>query len=149
MTTLISAIVQPHITYCIPIWGSTYPTHLQKVFLLQKKAIRIITNSHFLEHTQPLFKSVNILNLYDTIKLEIGCYMYKNINTHEYNRAQHNYNTRYRHDVRTPAHHLSSFENSLSFNGPLIWNKIPQDIKNKPSVQSFRNSYKKYLLSVY
>ena len=52
--------VYPHLTYCIEVWGCAYPTHLQYLFLLQKY-IRIITFSHYLAHTEPLFMSLEIL----------------------------------------------------------------------------------------
>ena len=39
------ALVQPYLTYCIQIWGSCQTsTEFNKLFLMQKKCIRIITN---------------------------------------------------------------------------------------------------------
>ena len=37
------ALVYPFLTYCIIAWGNTCQTSLQPLFVLQKKAIRIIT----------------------------------------------------------------------------------------------------------
>ncbi len=53
---LYNAHVLPHLQYCTPIWCNAYPTNLLPLLRLQKKIIRIITNSDYFEHTQPLFK---------------------------------------------------------------------------------------------
>ena len=43
-------------------WGCTSKTQLHCLFLLQKiKIIRIISFSHYLDHTEPLFMSLEIL----------------------------------------------------------------------------------------
>ena len=75
-----NAHVLPYFQYCTPIWCNTYPTHLLPLFRLQKKIIRIISNHDYYDHTQPLFKSMNILKLFDINKLQIGIYMYKSVN---------------------------------------------------------------------
>ena len=48
-----------------------------KIFKLQKWAVRTISYSHYRSHSAPLFKSLNILNVYDTYKLEVGIFMYR------------------------------------------------------------------------
>lgn len=80
---LYNAHVLPHLYYCTAIWCSTYPTHLLPLFRLQKRIIRIITNSDFFAHTQSLFKETNSLKLFDVNKLQIGIYMYKKIKSDE------------------------------------------------------------------
>ena len=51
------SLIHSHLNYGILLWGF----ELRKLSLLQKKAIRLVTNSHFLAHTIPLFKKENIL----------------------------------------------------------------------------------------
>jgi len=48
-------------------WGNTYQTYLQSLFVLQKKAIRIITFSGSFERTSPLFKDLNVIKLFDEV----------------------------------------------------------------------------------
>ena len=147
---LYNAHVLPHFQYCIPIWGNTYPTHLLPLFRLQKKIIRIITNSDYFAHTQSLFKDTEILKLFDINKLHIGKYMYKLINNNIIPpRPQHTYPTRTRNDLRTPLHHLTIFQHSLSFMGPKIWNSVPDHIKSLPTLNSFKKQYKKHIISQY
>jgi hypothetical protein len=42
LRTLYFAFVYPYFNYCITIWGSTYPSNLNRLILLQKKVIRIL-----------------------------------------------------------------------------------------------------------
>ena len=49
------ALIYPFLTYGIIIWGNTYPTTIQPLSVLQKKAVRIMTFSKFDEHSSPLF----------------------------------------------------------------------------------------------
>lgn len=58
-------------------WASNYPTRLKRIHLLQKRLIRIITNSSYLSHTKELFKQEGLLNIYDINKLETAIFMYK------------------------------------------------------------------------
>ena len=50
------------------IWENTYKTTLQPIFILQKKAMRIITFSRFEEHSSPLsVKSLEIINFLELV----------------------------------------------------------------------------------
>ena len=59
---LYNTLLLPYITYCNLIWGNCI-SKLNNNFLLQKKAIRICTNSSFLTHTDPLFYKLNDLKV--------------------------------------------------------------------------------------
>ena len=47
---LYNTLVLPHFNYCILSWGSTLREN-HRLHLLQKKAVRIITNSNYIAHT--------------------------------------------------------------------------------------------------
>ena len=69
LKALYHAHIEPHLTYCINIWGSTYATHIQHLHILQKRAVRIINKRPLLEHSLPLFRLSRILTIYDLVKL--------------------------------------------------------------------------------
>ena len=50
---------------------------IEKIYLLQKKAIRFIKNVKYNEHTAPLFKDLSILNIKDVTDLEMAKFMFK------------------------------------------------------------------------
>ena len=62
---LYHSFVSPYLNYCISCYGNTYPTHLNRLFLLQKRAIRLISKANFLDHTDPIFFNNGILKIFD------------------------------------------------------------------------------------
>ena len=50
LRNLYYTFVYPYLIYCIEIWGNTHDSYLSTLIKLQKKAVRIITFSHYLEH---------------------------------------------------------------------------------------------------
>jgi len=61
--------IYPFLTYGLSIWGNTYRTTLKPLITLQKRAIRTITLSKPDEHSEPLFKDLEILKLTDLVTL--------------------------------------------------------------------------------
>ena len=43
--SLYYALIYPYISYCNLVWLSTYVTSLNHIWLLQRQAVRVITNS--------------------------------------------------------------------------------------------------------
>ena len=56
-----TSLILPRIYYCNLIWGHKP----ERIKILQKKAVRSITNSKYNSHTEPLFKKLNLLNVTD------------------------------------------------------------------------------------
>ena len=54
LCTLYCSLVYSYLQYCILVWGSTYPTHLRRIVLFQKRIIRIISKKGFDAHIDPL-----------------------------------------------------------------------------------------------
>lgn len=144
------AHIYPHLTYCNPIWSQTYPCHLSQLNVLHKKIIRIITNSDFIEHSQPLFKRLNILNFADLSQYIIASFMYNKINSNNYNTQPiHTYQTRNQHSLYIPRPNLTLFKHSFMYSGPKFWNSIPKEIKESKSLSSFKIKLKSHMLRAY
>ena len=60
VVNLYHSFVFPYLTYCIEIWGNASDIHLDALIKIQKKIVRIVSNSAFLAHTDELFKELNI-----------------------------------------------------------------------------------------
>ena len=56
-----NALILPRINYGLLVWG--YEN--EKIFKLQKKAIRLISLAKYNAHTEPLFKTLNLLKIND------------------------------------------------------------------------------------
>ena len=61
LKTLYFAFIQSHLNYCPIILSSISQQNFNQIKLIQKKAIRIITNSTYTAHTAPLFAQLQIL----------------------------------------------------------------------------------------
>ena len=70
------SLVYPYLIYFVSVWGSTYQSNLSRVFILQKKIIRIISKVSFDSHTDVLFKEHGILKFFDIYFYQIGKFMY-------------------------------------------------------------------------
>ena len=64
---LYNSLILPHLQYWILTWGFCLG-RLQK---LQKRSVRIIARSKYNAHTDPLFKSLNLLKLKDLFELSV------------------------------------------------------------------------------
>ena len=151
LVNLYYSYVYPYLTYCIEVWGWAYPTHLQCLLLLQKKIIRIITFSHYLAHTEPLFMSLEILPLEKIFYHRCGLMMYKYHNNllpcsisqlYAKNDSIHNHNTRCSNLLRVP-HGSKSFTNVSA----RIWNVLNNIIDFDVPISTFKSILKQYLLS--
>ena len=104
------SLVYSHIVYAIHVWGSAGKSELDKIFILQKRAIRLISNKAKrpsipgpLASTNPIFYKLEILKINDIFTLQIAKFIYKSLiwdtpeNFHEWfklNCDSHSYNTR-------------------------------------------------------
>ena len=74
------SIFQPYLNYGIEAWHATVKNHTNRIFILQKKAIRAINNLDYNEHTNEYFISNHLLKLENQFELQTLIYMYKSIN---------------------------------------------------------------------
>ena len=63
--------------------------------------------------------------------------------------SPHDYPTRGHDDLRPQSARLTLTQNSISVDGPNIWNSIPEIIRSLPSHNSFKFRYKEFLLFSY
>ena len=143
------SLIHPYLLYCLPIFGAAYTTHLEPLRVLQKKAIRIISNAGYLDHTNQLFFSNKILKFDDMYKHSLGCYIYKNQDLLTSFTRSHNYNTRNRELYLPPFERLRSTEQSVLHQGIRAWNNIPDDIKACRALEGFKHQYKQLLINQY
>ena len=70
------AIFSSHLMYGCQIWTQKLISVTDKISILQKNAIRILTFSDFKAHSEPLFKQLNILKFKDNIVLQNCMFVY-------------------------------------------------------------------------
>lgn len=83
------SLVYSHLSYGVHVWGSASMTSLNKLVVLQNKAVRILSGVQYfqiygqdpgpLPSSEPLFKKLLILKLGDIFKLNIANFVYSTL----------------------------------------------------------------------
>ena len=76
LNLMYNSLILPHIYFCITAWGFK----CNRIFTLQKKALRIITKSKFNSHTEPLFRELSILKVEHIFQMQCLKLYYNVIN---------------------------------------------------------------------
>jgi hypothetical protein len=116
--------------------------------VLQKKAIRIITNSSYNEHAIPLFLSTRILPFDKTILLNKLLFMhsvaygytpiaFRDVWTLNENRGL-NYELRNRDVFAIPTVRIESFRKILLYSLPHEWNNLAEHIRYQHNRTTFK-----------
>ncbi len=156
--SLYCTLILPYINYSIIAWGSSCKTYLKNIFKLQKRAVRIISNSHYLSHSAPLFKNLNLLNVYDTYDLELCTFMYKHATNqlpkvfeNYFNTRSniHNYKTRNSNAYQIPKIKTNFAQKTIKTMGPDKWNSLEKDVQLSKTVKHFRSKMKENMILNY
>ena len=143
----------------IIVWGLTYDTHIKPIYILQKKVVRAIAFMNFTSPSSPIFSDLKILKLYDLFHLKLLLFVYESVNRispsvfhnfFEILSDVHQHDTRQarKGDIFMTRHNTLQYgERSIRYTGAKSWNNIPFNIKQSPSVTSFRRQVKLHLFS--
>ena len=156
MLLLYNCFILPHIMYCIEIWGNAYKTHLDRIFKLQKRVVRLITFSCPTTHSAPLFLQLGILNVYKLCKFQT-CVFAFDLKTGHYAHPIDRYATAISHSYNTrsassdnfviPKVNLNITQNNIYYCIAKHWNEIPTMIKAIKSRNLFKKTLRNYLLN--
>ena len=141
------SLIYPYLIYGNLVWGGTFNSHLEPLFLLQKRAVRILSNSDYLAHTTPLFLSSKILKLEDIHKFLVVQYVFKNFD--KFSVRESSYGSRRAGDLIPQFQRLKITQNSINFFGPKVWNSLPVNIRSCNSFFRFKNLVKEHFLNKY
>ena len=149
LSNLYHTYIFSYLIYCIEVWGNASHCHLLPLFLTQKKNIRVIIFSKQFAHTEPIFKSLNILPLNSLYYHIIGLLMYKLSNglfpktlneLYIQKNKIHHYPTR-----NCNKFHVQTSTDSLANLSACIWNVITTTIDVHSSFMQFKIVLKLYL----
>ena len=153
------ALVHPHLTYGILIWGSTYKSHFNTLQLLQNKAMHAITKRILSDRITPIYRRLQVLKINGLYKLETAKFMHqfsdkslpasfekyftRTTFVHRYSTG-----TFERNDYFLPHFSTSRLQRSIRFTGVKIWNSIPCKFKSL-SLKKLISEYKLHLIKQY
>ena len=70
LKNLYCSLFMPYLSYCSEIWGTTYITYINSLYLIQKKVVRTRSKVGRLNHTNALFVDLKLIKLSDLIDLK-------------------------------------------------------------------------------
>jgi hypothetical protein len=156
LKTLYFAVIQSHLNYCPIILSSISQHNFNQIKLIQKKAIRIITNSAYTAHTAPLFAQLQILPYELIVKQSKLLFMH----SIEYMYAPSSFTDiwtknyinqgdrplRNADNFMLPNPHTELFKKSPLYSLPLEWNNL-DDTKYIQNRTTFKTAIKFSLLN--
>ena len=157
LLTIYNSLITPHLNFGVTAWGFS----ANKVFKLQKKAIRAVTHSKYNAHTSPLFKTLKILKVEDIFHKQCLVFYFKFCNgllpeffqsLYVTNQSIHPYNTRQSNSIHRPKVRTVSASKCIRHYLPILLQEMPNYITEKlysHSLQGFSNYVKNYFLEKY
>ena len=139
---LYNSLILPQLQYCILSWGFKSDIFLK----LQKRAVRIITCSKYNAHTEPLFKTLNLLKIEDIMKIKAlkSYYRYKQNELQKYfdslfteSNDNHSHDTRHKSVLYQLPTKTSTERLYVRHYIPEILTKTPECITEKLDTHSF------------
>ena len=137
---------QSILRFGILLWRGVGGKLNRKIFILQKRAIRVMAGVNSRTSCRPLFKELNILTLSSLYILEVTCFLKKYNQSLELNANIHNHNTRRKMDIHIKSHRTKLYKNSIVNMGSTIYNKLPDHMKEIDSYEVFKKQLKSFLL---
>ena len=159
LLSLYSTLVLPYLNYCNIIWANNKPSRINPLLLLQKRLVRIITNSTYIAHSKPLFFKLNQLTIFDINKLLIATFMFRchtnclpDVFSGYFctNSSIHEHFTRTSKRLHISYARTNIMKSQIRICGPTLWNSIdPALVDSCTSWRGFKCRYKKILLTQY
>lgn len=150
---LYSSYILSNITYLNPIWSGSSKIYLNKLDILNKKAIKTI-NFHPIMYPTNLIYSSRYISFENICKRELYILAYKIINNlikHNFilNRSIdiHNHNTRNKSNFYLSLFRTDNQKKNCLYNCLKVFNELPNDLKLNINISSFKNKIKEYILS--
>ena len=132
------------LSYCIILWGNS--SYAKKIFIIQKKSIRIITNSKPRDSCRLHFKNLKIMTMYSQYIYSLIIHTVNNKHLDTPNCEIHKYGTRYNKDLHLPIANLTKYTEVPYFSAIKLYSHLPDYIKSLTCDQKrFKNTLKKFL----
>jgi hypothetical protein len=114
-------------TYGIILWGNS--PYGDNILRIQKRILRIITNSSQRDSCRQIFKQHQILTIYGQYIYSLLMFVVKFKELFSQNSDIHDRNTRYNLNLHFPATNLKLVKKGVLYSGVKIYNHLPTCIK--------------------
>ena len=138
--------------------GNSYKKYINKLEILQKKAIRCMSKAKYNEHSSPLFKRNKLIKFKDIHRSQLCQIVYVFVcynlppplmEIYTSNSEIHHHDTRHHIDIHLPKVNFDIVRRSFIYKGPDLWIKLDPSIKHSNTRTSFKIKLRRKLLSTY
>ena len=154
---LYNTMFLPYINYCSEVWGSSCAKNVNTIFILQKRAVRLICNTSPRAHTHSFFCNLKILKFEDLVQLKISHIIHKvklhNLPPNIVNLL--NLTIVNSHNTRNCSNYAHKYcrtnvkANCISVRGVVLYNNLSNYICTSKSNNQFKKRYKRYIFDSY
>lgn len=130
--------------YAIMAWG--HSCHAERIFGLQRKALRAMNGLGYRSDVKEKFVELKILTIPSRFIYECLLYTYNNLHNLKRNNHFHDYDTRLGDNVRHDFLRLQKSRLSINYYCIKFYNKLSNDIKRLP-INQYKTELKKQLIS--
>ena len=148
------ALIASQLNYCNIVWGCGYKTDLDSLYVLQKRAWRLCLRLPRRTDTQLLLIKSNRPSVYDLNNILVTNFVYSAINKilpsifdtfFTLTRNIHTHDSRRKSNLQTVLATSNVRKFSLAVRGVSLWNSLPDDVKESPSLAQFKRTYRESL----
>lgn len=137
------AFFQSHVSYGTILWG--HCSSVNKILLLQKRAVRVISGAGWLDHCRPLFVQNEILTVHSLYILQCVVAIKERDTLLTSVVDIHDHNTRSNCNLFLPRVRLEKTLRSFPVSGIRFFNQLPVGIRNLPLLK-FKSVMKAWLI---
>jgi len=121
--------------------------HSNSIFKIQKRIIKIITNTGSCDSCRQLFKQLRILSLPSQYIFSLFVFVNTNRGLFQSTSEIHDLNTRFNHNSQLPSTNLTLVQRGVLYSGIKIYNHLPSNIQVLSNdAKHFKSTLKSYLI---
>ena len=127
---------------------------------MQNKAVKIVGGGNYRDHATPFYSKLRILKLTDIVYFEKALFVFK-FKMNKLPAQFNNYLTQTSHicskftratshnNYFIPFFNTNKAQQSIKYQGPLVWNALDSDLKSCNSLKTFKTKLKNSLIKKY
>jgi len=155
LLSVLRALFEPLLSYCIPVWGAANASTLHPLEVCQRNALRAVFGLRYRDSVSEVFKRHNFFTVNKLYIFKVACLSFRSVHgmlspsmsTHLINTITPLRNDRHL-NIPTQVVSTNYLARSPVNQVIAIWNSLPTDLKAEPYYTSFKSILKKYIHNI-